>query len=57
MKIWNIVKNFPIILAQWNGNILLIPSMVLSTHSTCFLITVLPQFMPLWMHLAVTPRV
>lgn len=40
-----------------DGKNLLVPSMVLSTIMACFLITFIPQLMPLWMSFATsTPR-
>ncbi len=50
----NLAINFkvPAVLVSVNEKTLLIPSMVLSTLSVCFLTTFVPQLMPLWMELA-----
>jgi hypothetical protein len=47
----------PAIFVKSNDVTRLVPSMVLSTVITCFLITFVPQLMPLWMQLASTPPV
>lgn len=47
----------PAVFIETNGQKRLVASMVLSTVLTCFLITFVPQLMPLWMQLASTPPV
>ena len=44
----------PAVFVEKNGQTNLVASMVLSTALTCFLITFVPQLMPLWMQLAST---
>lgn len=50
----NLAVNYkvPAVLVSVNDKNLLVPSMVLSTLSVCFLTTFIPQLMPLWMQLA-----
>lgn len=47
----------PNIFVMKDNKTMLVPSMVLSTVVSCFLITFVPQLMPLWMQLASTPSV
>ena len=47
----------PSIFVMKDDKTMVVPSMVLSTILSCFLITFIPQLMPLWMELASTPSV
>lgn len=53
----NLAVNYkvPAVLVSVNDKNLLVPSMVLSTLSVCFLTTFIPQLMPFWMQLASMP--
>lgn len=44
----------PAVFIEKNGQTKLVASMVLSTAFTCFLITFVPQLVPLWMQLEST---
>lgn len=57
MKNLGIEIRTPAVFVKSNDVTRLVPSMVLSTVITCFLITFVPQLMPLWMQLASTPPV
>lgn len=55
MKNLSVKYAVPSIFVMKNNKTMVVPSMVLSTVLSCFLIAFIPQLMTLWMQLASTP--
>ena len=55
MKNLAVAFKVPAVFVSMHEKTLLVPSMVLTTLSICFLTTFIPQLMPLWMQIAPAP--